>query len=405
MRISRGFGVHYLPLYVMEAKGLLQKQAAANGLGDIKVEYFLVDGGNHINDAMLAGSLDIASTGTGGFLTLWAKAKGNPKLEVIGLGGSASGGMTMTTRNPAIKSLRDVTETDRIAVPGIKTSLGAIILQMAAAKEFGDKDYARLDHLTVSMSYPDAVAAMISGKSQITAHVASAPFSYMELDSPGIHKVFNSVELFGHVTTIMAFTSERFRAANPKMTAAFVAALKEAVEFVAANKQEAAQIYRQRRPGQVAGGRDPAHHQRSGSALHAGARRGHDLRQFHAARRLAQGEAGDMEGCVRERAARPSGQLTERRSERCEVNHATEEAAGRVHARRHVQGGHLPRPRLARLARRVGADLSVGDRLARPQHAPAQRHGRRRVLALQGVRDRPADPSQMPTSTTPSPRC
>ena len=27
LRVSRGFGVHYLPLYVMEAKGLLQKQA------------------------------------------------------------------------------------------------------------------------------------------------------------------------------------------------------------------------------------------------------------------------------------------------------------------------------------------------------------------------------------------
>jgi len=243
LRVSRGFGVHYLPLYVMEAKGLLQKQTSATGLGEIKVEFLLVDGGNHINDAILAGTIDIASTGTGGFLTLWAKAKGNPKLEVIGLGGSASGGMTMTSRNPAMKSLRDVTEKDRIAVPGIKTSLGAIILQMAVAKEFGDKEYARLDHLTVSLPYPDAVAAMLSSKTEITAHVASAPFSYMELDSPGIHKVFNSVELFGHVTTIMAFTTEQFRAANPKLTASFVAALKEAIEFIAANKTEAAQIY------------------------------------------------------------------------------------------------------------------------------------------------------------------
>ena len=243
LRISRGFGVHFLPLYVMESKGLLQKQVAARGLGDIRIEFFLVDGGNNINDAILAGAIDIASTGTGGFLTLWAKAKGSPSLEVIGLGGSASGGMTMTSRNPAMKSLRDVTEKDRIAVPGIKTSLGAIILQMAVAKEFGDKDYARLDHLTVGVPYPDAVAAMLSGKSEITAHVASPPFSYIELDHPGIHKVFNSVELFGHVTTIMTFTTERFRSANPKLTASFVAALEEAVAFIAANKPEAAQIY------------------------------------------------------------------------------------------------------------------------------------------------------------------
>ena len=243
LRISRGFGLGYLPLYVMEARGLLQKTASANGLGQINVEFRLIDGGNNINDAILAGSIDIASTGPGGFLTLWAKTKGNPTLEVVGLGGSASGGMTMTSRNPALRTLRDVSEKDRIALPGIKTSLGAIILQMAVAKEFGDPNYARLDHLTVSMPYPEAVAAMLSGQTEITAHVCSELFSQMELDAPGIHKVFNSVELFGHLTTIMAFTTARFRASNPKLTASFVAALGEAIEFIGENKSEAARIY------------------------------------------------------------------------------------------------------------------------------------------------------------------
>lgn len=245
VRISRGYGAHYLPFYIMEAQGLLQKHAAAAGLGDIKTEYFLVDGGNHINDAMLAGTIDIASTGTGGFLTLWAKAKGNPKLEVIGLGASASGGMILTTRNPAIKTLRDFTEKDRIAVPGIKTSLGAILLHMAVAKEFGDAEYTKLDPLTVGLAYPDAVAAMLSGRSEITAHMASAPFCYIELDHPGIHKVFNSIDVVGPVTTIMAFTTQQFAAANPKLTSAFVAALKEATEFAANKKEDAAKIYLQ----------------------------------------------------------------------------------------------------------------------------------------------------------------
>lgn len=243
LRVSRGFGASYLPFYIMEAKGLLQKHAAAAGLGDIKVEYTLVDGGNHINDAMLAGALDIASTGAGGYLTLWSKAKGNPKLEVIGLGASSSGGMVMTTRNPNVKSLRDFTEKDRIAVPGIKTSLGAILLHMAVAKEFGDAEYAKLDPLTVGLAYPDAVAAMLSGSSEITAHVASAPFYYIELENPAIHKVFNSIDLIGPVTTIMAFTTAQFAAANPKMTSSFIAALKEGTEFATANPAEAAKIY------------------------------------------------------------------------------------------------------------------------------------------------------------------
>lgn len=242
IRVSRGFGAHYLPFYLMEEKRLLQKHAAAAGLGEVKVEYPLIDGAPNINDAMLAGSLDFATTGMGGFLTLWAKTKGSQN-AVIGLGASSSGGMTMTSRNPAMKTLRDVTEKDRIAVPGIKTSLGATILHMAVAKEFGDAEYARFDHLTVGLAYPEAVAVMLSGKTEITAHVASAPFSYMELDQPGIHKVFNSVDLFGHLTVIMAFTTERFRAANPKLTAAFVAALEEATAMVVSDKSEAARIY------------------------------------------------------------------------------------------------------------------------------------------------------------------
>lgn len=245
VRISRGFSTAYLPLYVMDAQGLVQKHATAAGLGDIKVEYLMVDGGNHINDAMLAGTLDIASIGTGGYLVMWAKTRGNTKLEVIGLGAASSGGMMLMTRNPAVKSLRDFTEKDRIAVPGIKTSLGAILLHMAVAKEFGDENYTKLDPLTVGLPHPDAVAAMLSGKSEITAHMASPPFSFIELDSPGIHKVFNSVDVIGPVTTIMAFTTQQFAAANPKMTSAFVAALKEATEFCATRKEEAAKIYLQ----------------------------------------------------------------------------------------------------------------------------------------------------------------
>ncbi len=299
-RISRGFGAAYLPLYVMDAQGLVQKHAAAAGLGDVKVEYLLVDGGNHINDAMLAGTLDIASIGTGGYLVMWAKTKGNAKLEVIGLGAAASGGMILATRNPAVKSLRDFTEKDRIAVPGIKTSLGAILLHMAAAKEFGDENYAKLDPLTVGLPHPDAVAAMLSSRSEITAHMASPPFSFIELDSPAIHKVFNSVDVIGPVTTIMAFTTQQFAAANPKVTLAFVAALKEATEFSATRKEEAAKIYLQTAKVENNSRRADARPQRSGSEVQPDPARRHDLRQLHAPCWHDQIEARDLERCVRQ---------------------------------------------------------------------------------------------------------
>ncbi|MBN9138594.1 MAG: ABC transporter substrate-binding protein, partial [Phyllobacterium sp.] len=37
VRISKGYGILYLPLIVMENQKLLEKQAAKAGLGDVKV--------------------------------------------------------------------------------------------------------------------------------------------------------------------------------------------------------------------------------------------------------------------------------------------------------------------------------------------------------------------------------
>jgi hypothetical protein len=64
---------------------LVEKHAKAAGLGDVTASYLVLDGGNVINDAMLSGALDVASIGVAGFLTLWAKAKDNPALEIRGL--------------------------------------------------------------------------------------------------------------------------------------------------------------------------------------------------------------------------------------------------------------------------------------------------------------------------------
>src|SRR6202790_789017 len=85
LRISKGFGIHFLPLYIMEKLKLVEKHAAAAGFGDVKVSYQVIDGGNVINDAMLAGALDIATGGVPGFLTLWDKSRRLPGHEVQGL--------------------------------------------------------------------------------------------------------------------------------------------------------------------------------------------------------------------------------------------------------------------------------------------------------------------------------
>jgi len=243
VRISYGYGILYLPLMVMDRERLMEKHATSLGVPNVNVEWKTFDGGNVINDAMLSGALDIAGIGVPGFLTLWAKAKDNPQIEVRGLTGMSSSSTYLMTRNPAIHSLKDFTDKDRIAVPGIKTSLPAVLLHMAVAKEFGDANYAKLDPITVGLPHPDALAVMLSGKGEINSHMASPPFSYVESAQPGLHRVFNSVDVLGNITLDMTFSTRRFVEANPRLTAAFVAAMREACALIERDKVRAAQIY------------------------------------------------------------------------------------------------------------------------------------------------------------------
>ena len=125
IRLSKGYGILYLPLIIMQDQNLIEKQAAKAGLGNIKTAWFTFDGGNVINDAMIAGTLDIAGIGAPGFITLWSKGKGNPRTEVTGVSGLSATSLYLNTSNPAVKSLKDFTEKDKIALPGIKIMRGS----------------------------------------------------------------------------------------------------------------------------------------------------------------------------------------------------------------------------------------------------------------------------------------
>jgi len=150
----------------------------------------------------------------------------------------------LMVRDPAIKSIRDFKDNHRIAMPAVKVSMQAIMLQMAAAKEFGDAKFGALDHLTVSMAHPDATAAMLGGQSEIVANFSSAPFQYRQMKNPNIRRILTSTELFDEPLSfnIIAATS-KFRAENPKLYAAFHAALKEATDFINADKRKGTEIY------------------------------------------------------------------------------------------------------------------------------------------------------------------
>jgi NitT/TauT family transport system substrate-binding protein len=243
LRVAKQFGVAYMQFMVMEDQKMIEKHAKAAGLGDITVEFNQFRSSDVMNDALISGSVDFVSLGIPGIITIWSKTKGTP-IEVKASTGLNVSPLMLLVRDPAIKSIRDFKDGHKIAMPAVKVSMQAIMLQMAAAREFGEAKFNALDHLTVSMAHPDATAAMLSGQSEIVANFSSAPFQYRQMKNPNIRRILTSTELFteGLSFNVLA-TTAKFRAGNPKLYAAFHAALKEATEFINADKQRAAEIY------------------------------------------------------------------------------------------------------------------------------------------------------------------
>ena len=243
IRLSHGYGILYLPLMVMRHRKLLEGQLARAGLPAATVGWALFDGGNVINDAMLAGALDIAGTGAPGFLTLWAKARGVPRAEVVGVCGLSTCALSLNTNREHIKTLADFGPNDKIALPGIKTSLAAVVLQMLVAAKFGAENYAKLDPMTVGLPHPEAYGALMSGRTEIAAHFASPPYSILELRDKRIHRVVAASEVLGDGTLDVVFAPRRFVDANPRTMAAFLAAMDEANALIANHPEQAAESF------------------------------------------------------------------------------------------------------------------------------------------------------------------
>ncbi len=240
IKIARQYGISYLPLMLMEKNKLIEKHARAAGLGDVTVEWKTLAGGADMNEALLSKSLDFVSGGVAPMIKIWAKTNG----QVKALSSINSMPLYMNTTNPNVKTIKDLTDKDRIALPAVKVSIQAVSLQMAAAKAFGDNNYQKLDHLTVTMSHPDGMAAMLSGKSEVTSHFTAPPFQYQELEKPGVHTVVNSYDVLGGPATFnLVWTTVEYRNANPKTYNAVVAAIEEAVNTINKDKRAAAQAY------------------------------------------------------------------------------------------------------------------------------------------------------------------
>jgi len=241
LRLQRPLDLVALPLLVMEHDHLIERTAEAMGLGSVTVIWSGPGPAGPI-EALGAGASDLVAADLAPFL-LGADATAGTPGEVRALGALAQLPYVLVTRNPVIHTIRDFAAADRIAVPEVKISGPALMLELAAAQEWGPDHYNKLDPLVVARPDAAAAAALLGGKAEINAHFSRAPYADDELANPAIHRIMDSFDIAGpHSAAVLAVTM-RFRAANPTLCAAILSALQEAGDFIKGNPGAAAEIY------------------------------------------------------------------------------------------------------------------------------------------------------------------
>jgi NitT/TauT family transport system substrate-binding protein len=241
VRLARQFGAIYLPIMVMEHQKLIEKQAAAGGISDLKVTWAQFAGPAGMVDAILSNSVDFTAQGVPSLALLWDKTRNG--IGVKALAAINESPLYLNTRRADVKSVKDFSENDRIALPSPKVSIQAIYLQMAAEKAFGPGKHTSLDHLTVGMPHPEAMAALMSMQGELTAHFTVDPFHSREIKA-GMNPVTTSVEIGGGPASIIVLAStEKFRQANPVVFKVVNAAYGDALAFIAADPKRAAGVY------------------------------------------------------------------------------------------------------------------------------------------------------------------
>lgn len=239
-RITIGIqnGIAYLPFHVMAEQHLIEKHAKALGL-DLKADIRNLGQTGLVRDALIAGQIQFGVAGPPTLVTLYDKTRG----AYAAASAVVSLPATLNTTNPKIKSICDFADGDKIALPTIKSSAQAVVLQMASKALCGDPF--RNDRFTVSMGHPDGYNALMSGL--ISAHMTAPPFADNELRTGKgrVRRILSSYDVMGtKATLVLLITSNAFRDANPRAYRAVREALEEAEAFIRKNPAAAAAIYK-----------------------------------------------------------------------------------------------------------------------------------------------------------------
>ena len=247
IRIIGSIGLQFLPTYVAVDKQLIEKHAKKLGIENPKVVFNLVTNGAAINDALISNTSDVGQVPGPALVLLWSRTRGAQAIRGIVAGSEIP--PVLVTIDPRIKSIDDYGEKDRIAMPTVKISSYAIMMQMAAEQKYGFDQRAKFDPMSVPLNFAEIMSSLTSGGTEVKSAVVVPPFTQYLLETGKVRQVLSLDDVFGGHGTLNVFaTTEKFHSQNPKAYAAVKAALIEAMDFIRDNSREAAEIYNKREP-------------------------------------------------------------------------------------------------------------------------------------------------------------
>lgn len=228
LAIAYQSSIAYAPLLVMKEQKLIEKHYGK----DITIDWQELANGAAINEAFIAGALDIGNMGVGPAIT--GIMQGLPYKIFTGL---SSQPYAVLTNQEDIKKLSDIGSDDVIAITGLN-SQPHVLLAMAAKAELGDAK--ALDANLQVLPNADGYTSIKSGAVQ--CHMVISPYNFMEEKEEAIHEIEISKDVWPNGNTFIVGVASKKLYENKELFDAVNAALEEAMTFVAENPEETANI-------------------------------------------------------------------------------------------------------------------------------------------------------------------
>lgn len=215
----------YSPLYIVEQEGWLKKV-----MPKVSVNWQVLNSGSAIETGMITGHIDVGAGGIAPFVLGVNKGVGWKLLS------SLDEQNLWLVCKPKIKTLKDITSSDRISVVA-PTSIQAVNLQRAAKEALGNAH--ALDSNMVILSHPVSAQSFKAGRT--TCALDAPPFEQEEVAAGG-HIVATSYKLFGTSTFNSTFVLSKYYQSHQQELQILVQQIKRAVNLLNSNPKQAASI-------------------------------------------------------------------------------------------------------------------------------------------------------------------